>query len=248
MFSKTSSSRRFIRLKASFLVLVLSLLVGSTRMQADTGSCGGQTLTLPFTDVMSNIFFCQIAEIYFQGITVGTTPTTYSPSNNVTRDQMAAFLARTLDTGLRRGSERAALDQFWTTTPHYDIDLGTTTLGGILESTSSDGMHLWVTDILANVHRVRASDGRLQDTWTGATNAFGVLCAMGRVFVTADISPAGSLYMIDPTAPPGPVTTVTSALGSLSTGIGFDGNKIWTANNGSLSIVTPGATIPWSVT
>src|SRR4030095_579211 len=214
MFSKTSSSRRFIRLKASFLVLVLSLLVGSTRMQADTGSCGGQTLTLPFTDVMSNIFFCQIAEIYFQGITVGTTPTTYSPTNNVTRDQMAAFLGRTLDTGLRRGSRRAALDQFWTTTPHYDVDLGTTDfVGSDLFFMRSDGLHVWVADgVLDNVYRVRASDGKLLDTWTGANAAYGVLCAMGRVFVTGDLSPAGKLYMIDPAAPPGAVTTVTSSL------------------------------------
>src|SRR4029078_2451368 len=101
-----------------------------SRMHADTGSCGGQTFTLPFSDVMGNVFFCQISEIYFQGITSGTTPTTYSPSSNVTRDQMAAFIGRTLDTGLRRGSERAALDQFWTTTPHYDLELGTTILTG----------------------------------------------------------------------------------------------------------------------
>jgi hypothetical protein len=226
MFSQTSSSRRFIRLKASLLVLVLALVIASTRMQADTGSCGGQTITLPFTDVMGSVFFCQIAEIYFQGITFGTSPTTYSPTSNVTRDQMAAFLARTLDTGLRRGSERAALDQFWTTTPHYDVDLGTTTLGGTLFLARSDGRHVWVADLAGNVHRVRASDGKLQDTWTGATGALGMMCAMGRVFVAGDISPAGSLYMILPTAPAGVVTTVTSALGSLPFGVGFDGNKI----------------------
>src|SRR4029453_15102696 len=134
MQHKIRPSRRFIYLRTSLLALMV-VLVASSRMQADNGSCGGQTLTLPFTDVMGSIFFCQIAEIYFQGITLGTTPTTYSPANNVTRDQMAAFLGRTLDAGLTRGSERAALDQFWTTSPHYDLDLGTTTLGGTLEST-----------------------------------------------------------------------------------------------------------------
>jgi hypothetical protein len=245
---KASLSPCFIRLRAALLVLILALAVASSRMQADSGTCGGQTLTLPFTDVMGSIFFCQIAEIYFQGITLGTTPTTYSPTNNVTRDQMAAFLGRTLDTGLRRGSRRAALDQFWTTTPHYDLDLGTTSLGSELRLTRSDGNHVWLTDSSpGNVYRVRASDGRLLETWTGANSAYGVLCAMNRVFVTGDINLASNLYMIDPTAPPGAVTNVTSALGSLATGLGFDGNKIWTANNGSLSIVTPGAAIPWSV-
>jgi hypothetical protein len=247
MPGRTSSSRRFISLKALLLSLMLAL-VASSRLQADTGMCGGQTLTLPFTDVMGNVFFCSIAEIYFQGITLGTTPTTYSPTNNVTRDQMAAFIGRTLDTGLQRASDRATLNQFWTTTPHYDIDLGATALGGNLNLTRSDGLHVWVADIIGNVHRVRASDGKLLDTWTGAASGYGVLCAMGKVFVTGDISPAGSLYMIDPTAAPGAVTTVTSTLGPLPFAVGFDGDKIWTANNGSLSIVTPGSTLPWSVT
>src|SRR5213592_1756222 len=118
------------RSKAILLSVLIGCVIASGRLHADSGMCGGQTITLPFTDVMGSIFFCSIAEIYFQGITVGTSPTTYSPSNNVTRDQMAAFLSRTLDTGLRRGSERAALDQFWTTTPHYDLSLGITNLAG----------------------------------------------------------------------------------------------------------------------
>jgi hypothetical protein len=45
------------------------------------------------------------------------------------------------------------------------------------------------------------------------------------------------------------VTTVASTLGAQAHGIGFDGGRIWTANSGgSVSIVTPGATIPWTVT
>src|SRR5262249_46457613 len=98
------------------------------------------------------------------------------------------------------------------------------------------------------VSRVRASDGKLLDTWTGATRAFGVLVAMGRVFVTGNNNP-GSLYMIDPTQPAGAVTVVSSALGNSSAGIAYDGSRIWTANQtGSVSIMTPGMTLPWSVT
>src|SRR5262249_19186789 len=65
----------------------------------------------------------------------------------------------------------------------------------------------------------------------------------------------GNLYMIDPTVAGGAVTEVTgSGLGTNPLGIAFDGSKIWTANNGdgfsdgSVSIVTPGMTTPWSVT
>src|SRR5947207_6751927 len=230
MTGGTCSSRI---VNAAVLAVLLVLIVGS-RLRADTGACGGQTITLPFTDVMGSTFFCSIAEIYFQGITVGTSPTTYSPSNNVTRDQMAAFLSRTLDTGLQRGSKRAALDQFWTTTPHYDLDLGTTALGSSLSLARSDGFHVWVVDLTGNVYRVRASDGKLVDTWTAA-GPYAVLCAMGRIFVTGFFSPNGRLYMIDPTAAPGVASTVASNLGDAPFGIAFDGNKIWTANNGSVA-------------
>ncbi len=48
---------------------------------------------------------------------------------------------------------------------------------------SADGSDVWVASG-ANVFRVRASDGRLLDTWTGATQGgYCVLVAMGRVFV-----------------------------------------------------------------
>jgi DNA-binding beta-propeller fold protein YncE len=75
---------------------------------------------------------------------------------------------------------------------------------------------------------------------------------MGRVFVTGDTTPNGKLFMIDPTAPAGPVTEMTgTALGPGALGIAFDGSRIWTANfgsPGSVSIITPTMTPPWSVT
>jgi hypothetical protein len=96
---------------------------------------------------------------------------------------------------------------------------------------------------------VRASDGKLLETWTGATAATGVLVAMGRVFITGKTSP-GQLYMIDPSQPAGAVTTVAANLGNNPGGIAFDGGRIWTANfgPGSVSIVTPGSSLPWTVT
>src|SRR5262249_12979032 len=112
--------------------LIVSLTSLSTRLRADTGTCGGQSVTLPFTYLMGSPFFCQIAEACFSGLANGTSTTTYAPSGSVTRDQMAAFITRTQDSALRRGSKRAALQQFWTTTPRYDSatgGLGATTVG-----------------------------------------------------------------------------------------------------------------------
>jgi hypothetical protein len=236
-------NRRLVTVQALLLAFTLALTL-ATRSQADSANCNGQTITLPFTDVMGSPFFCAIAQIYFQGITLGTTPTTYSPADNVKRDQMAALLARTQNSVLNRGSRRAALNQFWTTTPYYEVTqgtgmLGTTTVGSGPNSVASDGADLWVANFgSGTVSRVRASDGKLLETWTGASSARDVLVAMGRVFVVG-AGLLGSLYVIDPSQPAGPVTTVSS-IGPETDGIAFDGAKIWTSNYDSVSIITPG--------
>jgi hypothetical protein len=54
---------------------------------------GGAT---PFTDISTSIFQGDIEAIYAADITVGTSATTYSPRDLVTRGQMATFLARAL--------------------------------------------------------------------------------------------------------------------------------------------------------
>src|SRR6185295_11310882 len=100
----------------AFLVIsvMANLTILSSKIQADTGSCGGVTSTLPFTDVQGNGFFCQIAQAYFSGLTNGTSATTYSPSDPVPREQMAAFITRTMDQSLKRGSDRAVTEKWWT--------------------------------------------------------------------------------------------------------------------------------------
>lgn len=224
------------------IVTIITITAASMRLKADTGTCGGVTTTLPFTDVMSSIFFCQIAEAYFSGLTNGTTATTYSPSSNVTREQMAAFMTRTMDQSLKHKSKRAALDQFWTT--QTENDLGLTGVGTHPLLVASDGADLWVANVGNHtVSRVKAADGSLLGTWTSANSAVGVLPAIGKVFVTGFANP-GKLYQIDPSQSPGAVTTVTNSLGAFPVGIGFDGQRIWTANfgtgahnTGSISIV-----------
>jgi hypothetical protein len=53
------------------------------------------TCDYPFTDVPETSFaYDDILQIFEQSITTGTSETTYSPGDNVTRGQMAAFLAR----------------------------------------------------------------------------------------------------------------------------------------------------------
>src|SRR5258706_3408910 len=145
-------------------------------------------------------------------------------------------------------SRRAALDQFWT--PQNAAAVGLTTVGATPVLLKSDGADIWVANFLGGgtVSRVRASDGKSLESWTGALNAFGVVVAMGLVIGTVARTP-GNLYLIDPSQAAGAVTVAASNLGNSPNGITFDGGRVWTANaSGSVSIITPGATTPWSVT
>ena len=70
---------------ASFLARLYKATTGTDAPIADT----------PFTDVKTtSSAYNDIGRIYGLGITTGTSPTTYSPGANVTRAQMASFLAR----------------------------------------------------------------------------------------------------------------------------------------------------------
>ena len=217
------------------LVAFLCILAGGAN--AILGTCG------PFTDTANDAFCPFVLEVFYLGITTGTSATTYDPTSNVTRLQMAAFLSRSVDRVLLRGSKRAALDQFWVSPA-----LGTATVGPGSTGIRSDGTDVWVQDGSdGTVRRIRGSDMKLLDTWTGAASGRGLLCLAGKVLITGSDSP-GELYFIDPLQPPGAVTVVATNLGNVAKGLAFDGTRIWTANNGSVSIVTPGDTIPWTVT
>jgi hypothetical protein len=160
---------------------------------------------------------------------------------------MATFLSRGVDTVLKRSSRRGAMNQFWTT--KTAANLGLTTVGSNPKLPVSDGMDVWTPDTFGNsVSRVRANDGWLLETWTGATAASAALSAMSRIWVTGQVNPA-LLYRIDGSKLAGAVTTVATLGGTNPSGIAYDGEKIWTANqSGSVSLVTPGAALPFAVT
>jgi hypothetical protein len=230
------SNNRYHR-ATMLIAMILIIVAASSQLRADSGTCSGAQVNLPFTDVMASPFFCQIAEAYFSGLTVGTSATTYSPADPVPRQEMAGFITRTLDQSLKRGSRRAVAKKWFT--PQSANSLTLTDVGTSPQAVEFDGTDLWVANYLSHsVMRIRPSDGKVLDTWTGVTNANGIVCAMGRIFVTGFTSP-GRLYMIDPTQPAGAVTTVSNALGNAPRSIAFDGSRIWTTNDsGSVSIVT----------
>jgi hypothetical protein len=114
------ASLRSGRRVAAVAVTLLAALLGGAA-SAVLGVCG------PFTDVSDAGFCSFVLEIFTLGITTGTSPTTYDPASSVTRLQMAAFLSRSVDTVLQRGSRRVLVKKFWT--PQTALVLGLTSLG-----------------------------------------------------------------------------------------------------------------------
>jgi hypothetical protein len=191
-----------------------------------------------------------VLEIFYLGITTGTTATTYDPTSPVTRLQMAAFLSRSVDGALKRGSRRAALNQFWV--PQGGLALAQTTVQFGAGPVAFDGTDVWVASSAdSTLLRVRPSDGRILATWT-AENATGILPVLGRIYVTGNDFDTftGLFFMIDPAlgSPGGFATIVSSSLPLPPTPIAYDGSRFWTGSPGAVSYLTPTASPPWTVT
>lgn len=233
--------RRIVR-RVTLIALLVVTTTLSSRLRADVqtvGTCGGASINIPFTDVQgSNIFFCAIAEAYFAGLTNGTTATTYSPNDPVTREQMAAFISRTMDQSLKRSSPRAALGQWWTQQSIGQNAINQ--IGGSPRGVRSDGEDLWVASPgNAEVNRIRASDGKLIDIWSGL-DARDVLIANGRVYVVGGSNP-GHLYAIDPRQP-GPNAVLLANVCNFPTSMAFDGEHLLIGGqNGVTNYHTPSA-------
>src|SRR4030088_127538 len=105
--------------KAYFAPLALTAVLAGGAVRMGEDQCG------PFTDVTPG--FCPyVLELYYLGITVGTSATTFSPNDPLTRGQAAVVVSKGLNQSLARSHRRAALGQWWTTTPHWDLGLGIT--------------------------------------------------------------------------------------------------------------------------
>jgi len=114
--------------RSRFRAAVLAALAAAAIL---AGSAGGLLAACgPFTDVTNAAFCPFVLEIFTLGITTGTTPTTFDPENSVTRLQMAAFLSRTVDAVIQRGSPRATLNRHWIPANASVLDITTLGAGG----------------------------------------------------------------------------------------------------------------------
>ncbi|MFY9550453.1 MAG: hypothetical protein WAU32_04825, partial [Thermoanaerobaculia bacterium] len=151
------------------------------------------------------------------------------------------------------GSRRAELGRWWTaSTFAWSGGLGKTSLPSALGPfgpVACDGTDVWV-GALDSVFRIRASDGKLLETWSIKKPAGALLVAMGRVFVAGFglLGEPGILSLIDPRQSPGAAAVVATDLPTYPFVPAFDGARIWTANTaGSVSTISPTATTPWPV-
>jgi S-layer homology domain len=229
-------------------------LVASVAVGAGVATAVVQDVCGPFTDVSSTL--CPyVLEMYYLGITAGTSPTTYSPEATVTRGQAAIFLSKGVNQAIARSSRRAALGQWWNQSSYlWHTRLALTPLsqdGALYYRTpvASDGKDLWVGRV-SEVYRVRASDGRLLETWSLDAGGSALLTAMGRVFVgQVDGTGGASLSMINPSLPPGPATVVAPSREGYESNLVFDGERIWWSQSlETVTIVTPAPTAPWPET
>jgi YVTN family beta-propeller protein len=190
--------------------------------------CGGSSYPFPYTDVSGvGPAFCPgIMEAYVTGVSKGTSPSTFSPNENVSRVQMTTFLQRSLDQGLTRTSRRGALNQWWTR--QYPTSAQTIAVG-YANACAADGEDIWIGGVDVVV-QMQANTGKVLGTWTGLDGYASVVVAADKVFASVYSFPAGILYQIDPTQSPGAATQVANTLGPGPVGIAFDGIFLWTAN------------------
>ena len=123
------------------------------------GPCDGGH---PFTDVSATSFaYASVGCIFTLGVTTGTSPTSYSPNQTVTREQMASFVARVyrLVTGEPCGSVPSFVDVLPTSFALRDIgciaDLGIT--NGTSPTTYSPGDPVTREQMAAFIERLYTS-------------------------------------------------------------------------------------------
>lgn len=194
----------------------------------------------PFTDVLASDLFCPfILEAFNNGITSGTSTTTFSPNLAVPRNQMVVFVDRGVDTTLRRGAVRTAIGKTWLpTSPNGGI--GTDVAGGVRDMVT-DGTFLWIARSDGKILKVNAADRRLQEMWTPQANLPKKLGIFGgQVWAVDD---QGGLQFFNPTLPAGTTTLVgpTGIPPGNFPALAFDGTNLWLGNSGSpnLALVSP---------
>ena len=211
------------------VAVLMSLPTRPHKAYAASASCGN------FTDVTASDVFCPfILEAFNLGVTNGTgTGTTFSPNDNVPREQVMTFFDRGVDFALHRG-RRTAIGRNWG--PSSSTGGTATNVGGGILDIVTDGTFLWISSG-GDVFKVSVADRRLQETWhlSGESQIFMKLGIFGGLVWALDSN--GNLFNFNPSSA---ATTVSPAFtGIVNPGfptMAFDGVQVWSSTSGSAGI------------
>ena len=224
--------------------LVAAMIVTTFPGTARATQCGSGSYPFPFTDVggVADAFCKGILEAYVLGVTRGTSATTFGPNQLVDRMQMATFLQRSIDQGLRRSNRRMALGQWWTSTEVAPLQKISLPGSGPVGFCKSDGERIWVGNG-RRVQSVLARTGELEaDLDVGSLgfndNIGGILVANGRLVVVDPIAQAVTRIIPSAAAPYGIFVSYQQSYAPNN--LIYDGARVWTANysSGSIAIIS----------
>ena len=222
-------------------VLLVFLPTQTGRVLAQGAICG------PFTDVPSSNGFCPfILEAFITSITQGTSPTTFSPNDPVTRAQAATFVTRTMDQTLHRGTVRTAIGKSWA--PSSSNGGVATEVGGAANDIVTDGIYLWIARADGRILTVNAANRRSIESWSlvsGVPRKLGLFA--GLVWIADD---QGRLHSFNPTFPAGTATLMSTITGILPgfPALAFDGTNVWLASSAGTKISIYPVSTPAGIT
>ena len=200
-------------LAACLLVLKASLLTGAVSVLA---VCG------PFTDFTDAQFCPFVLAIFYSGITTGDDPTTFDPTANVSRLQMAAFLSPHRGRGPQEGKPARVSPAELDDEGPVGLRADDARQRPPRDSSKSDGEDLWVSHAGAPSLECTRATAASSGAWTGASSGQAVLSGDGRIFVAGATTWAGSTGSIRAPLPapsrPRPPASARPAAASRSTG------------------------------
>lgn len=226
-----------------------AVLLSIASLGAHATPCGSANYPFPYTDVapLGDAFCPGILQAYVLGVTKGTSPTTFSPNQDVTRVQMTTFLQRSQDQTLRRASRRMALGQWWNQMSYEAMQKVALPPGRSLGLCKSDGTSVWVANG-TRIQSVRAATGQVEadlDMRVQQTDdLFGILVMNGRLTLTDPIARRVA-RAVPSKDPPYLLAGFSYDVPFAPNTLTFDGTRLWFANydDGTIFImnVTNGA-------
>jgi len=152
--------------KVMAILLIIALAMGFTMPMAAAAS-------MPFRDVPSGAWFHgYVAWAFGAGVTNGTTPTTFTPSSNITRGEMITFIHRALGSPTPAGSNPftdVPQGRFFTNAAIWASEAGVTT--GITPTTFGPNRDITRQEIITMIHRFMGSPAASQNALAGFADA-----------------------------------------------------------------------------